>query len=88
MRSASATRRLISESVSLRLALSYSLSMYLFSLCFCEMGQAEPSSGSFLRLHLRGTTHKLLSARGSTHSLCMTDKSKSEDLTGGVWLHN
>ncbi len=39
MRSASATRRLISESVSLPLALSSSLSMYLFSLCLSEMGQ-------------------------------------------------
>lgn len=61
MRSASATRRLISESVSLPLALSSSLSMYLFSLCLGEMGQGEVFSGSCLCLHLRGMRHKLLS---------------------------
>ncbi len=45
-------------------------------------------SGSCLSLHLRGIRRKLLSACGSPHSSCTTDKSNSEDLTVRVWSHN
>lgn len=70
------------------LSASRAVLLFIDVLVFSLLVWDGPSWASCLRLHLRGTRHKLLSARGSAHSLCMTDKSKSEDLTVGVWLHN